>query len=706
MPELELPKPGEVEEVDPAAPTVKRAVALAVVAVTFFGAIVAFLRTVAANDEDNRAREAARASVVGMGAEVDAVGAGLTQYRAYLASEQLEQAQLLDAGRARGVPAGDPRAAVYEGSSARAAEVRAVLRARTGFPVEDTSATADEAALAASAAERVVVPETHRLRAQTLATESSDYGSKADAYVAVLTLLAASLFLFGLSLTVSGRGRSVLLGVGACLSVVGVVATVWIALRPVRTVSVAAIDAAARAQAALVAGSEEEAIALATEALALAPEFPAALGIRASAVFGAGSTQTGSGFASISSPEAIERSTRDLERAIEVGGGNDVSIVGNLGFQYFLLGRYGDAARLTRKAIDLNERDPALWFNLGVVEIARGDERAARDAYTKGLAAAAERDPLTREQVVSAALVDLGILLDSVDGVEEAAQEAKGRLAAFDARDAELDGEVPEGEVDAEIEDVELGSTGRALSATYRLVGLDAGTVLDNVWYYRSDPDRPFDQPPSMRDRFVVEDPDEVVTAVVNGDCPPPGEYRLEVYAGTTLLGAESLALVPGELGELTFEDQRAQGWSLCRPADWTSSLDEEFGGVLIESPDGSTAVGVQVLPSSPEFRSSDPDRIVTALVELLLTSGGGRPVSDVVDDELTGFALDGGFVALPAKTGFGRVPGATVAVTGSLGPDKVARIFFAVGPDEERVEQLLADVRPTLQFERVATGP
>src|SRR5436189_177716 len=67
----------------------------------------------------------------------------------------------------------------------------------------------NEADLASDIASRNRRPDQARLR-QTIGAElANDHGGKADSYVAVLTVLAVSLFLLGLSLTVEGRNKYV-----------------------------------------------------------------------------------------------------------------------------------------------------------------------------------------------------------------------------------------------------------------------------------------------------------------------------------------------------------------------------------------------------------------------------------------------------------------------------------------------------------------
>ncbi len=703
MPDVELETP-DIDDVDHDAPTFKRWLALTVVLVTLFGASVAYLQSSASNKEDNAAREAARASIDGLGRQVESSTEYRYNYRAFVESKLVEQRAQIDRSLQRAAPAGDPIATLYAASATRWEAIQKSTADLSPLIDDPRFGAAADPTLAKLADELDIPPTNARLTHSVQAAESNDYGSKADQYVAVLTLLAAALFLFGLSLTINGRGRFVLAGAGALLTVLSVGATMYVFVRPVHHVSVAAVDLAAHGSALTRQGQYDEGIDKLNQAIDDSPRFSDAYGLRAQAEFLRGSPQASLGFVSIVEPDALEASTEDLQKAYDLGDTNDISVVGDLGFQYFLQGDNAKASSLTHEALDLNDEQPELWFNLGLIDLARGRDESAANAYTNGLTRTDAVDAGSRQDLISAAFVDLGLLTDRLPDRADAAQVQKGRLAQYIARkDPDHGQDVPDSAPGATVTDFSADHDGVFVNDTYSTSSVDAGTPIENVWYYRTSSDQPFQQTVQLRQLVVADDPSSVFTTVSNGQCLPAGDYRLEVYAGSTLLGTDSLTVDASTLGDFVNEDERAQGFSLCRPTDWTSSFDDATASVFIVADDGTASVGIQVVPSSVEFRSGDPDAIVSGALQELFTSSGGTSEQGVQDDVLNGATPENAFVSLPAKTMFATLPDGTgAAFTVSFGPDGVLRSVLVLAKDLDAVQAIRDDMTSSLSFSRV----
>src|SRR4051794_23295145 len=233
MPEIEAPE----LELDDDAPTFRRRLALVVVLVTLFGAGLAYLHESNGNLEDNAARDAQIASIKGFGQQVGASTEIRFDYRVFVQTQLLERRQLIAVARKR--TSLDPaQASVYAGDSTRWSELRDAI-ARAGPVTDDTTAIADESNLQTARDEA-------RLSQQVFSNKANDYGNKADSYVAVLTVLAVALFLIGLSLTVSGRGRYLLALPGVAIAIVCVVWTAIITAGSITQISPNAIHQTAQ----------------------------------------------------------------------------------------------------------------------------------------------------------------------------------------------------------------------------------------------------------------------------------------------------------------------------------------------------------------------------------------------------------------------------------------------------------------------------
>lgn len=678
MPDVELQAP-EIDDVDERATPFKRMIALLVVTITLFGSVVAYLQTVDSNKEDRAAREAQRFSVTGLGAQVDASAAFQRAYSVYTQAELLDRQRVIAAGRQR-QSGGSERSELYALDAQRAAAVKAALEATS--PLVGDSEFSDENDPAFPnrfTAEVNVGPDEAGLRQQAQAELANDHGSKADTFVAILTTLAVALFLLGLSLTVEGRSRRLLVIPGVGIAIVCVLWTIVTVARDVPRTPERAIRAVAEGNKLVAQGDPEGAIEAFTRAIEERGDYAVAFGLRAEAEFLAGSAQTATDrFVSITDPENLARAIDDSEKAIELGAGDDVQTVGGLGFYHFLAGDFAAAARLTDDALDLNERLPVLWFNAGVIEVARGDEDTAEEYYDVGLELLAdEPDQFVRAGVLSGARVDLGIAREVADDVDDLAAAMEAKLVAAEVEQRLPDAGPPA--TGASMEDAVIEQNGIFLNFSATAEGLEEGDPVAAIWYFRQNDDQPFNQPANMNQFLAFSDDGTGLLGFTstNGLCIVPGEYRVEVFSGEELLATATTEVAPGTLGEQVDDRSEVLSVELCRPSDWTAQEDLDAGTFSMGNPDGDIAVSVGVFSVGAEILASG------GADELLRTTIAGAAgsfgtVDGPPEDDQVGNLFEAITVFATADDG------ASTSVSGEVGDDGVVRVVIASAPDFE----------------------
>ena len=233
--------------------------------------------------------------------------------------------------------------------------------------------------------------------------EASQFDQRAASYTAILAMTAIALYLFGLTLAVSGRLlRLGFLSVG--LGMLGV-ALLWmfqsLALPTPATNDEAAAEYAKGRAAQLTAfdsAGYQKAEAHYARAIELRPSFARAYRERAGVIVSGASPQR-TGFISIAPPEALERARRDLQAASALGL-EGMTIYGDLGFYGFVEGvQQADIALLnqsaenTRRAILIDPGEPVFRYNLAVALAAAGRFDEARSAYQEAVKTTLYLDP-------------------------------------------------------------------------------------------------------------------------------------------------------------------------------------------------------------------------------------------------------------------------------------------------------------------------
>ena len=234
----------------------------------------------------------------------------------------------------------------------------------------------DEPDVAAYEADLYVVNSTY-LTERFLATfeMSEAWGDKADTYVAHLTILAVTLFLYGLSVTLLGQVRWLFVVLGSLFALVTVVWVIAVYTRPISIPSEPAIRAYAEGVGRLHQESPEAAIVSFDQALALAPAYADAYFERGNAYFDL---------------EQLDQAAANYEMAVNAGRG-DISTIMELGRVYYFQGRLADALRLVQTELTLGPDHVVSYLDLGLVNLAAGQVEAAQGAFEQAMTLAGQQ---------------------------------------------------------------------------------------------------------------------------------------------------------------------------------------------------------------------------------------------------------------------------------------------------------------------------
>ncbi|MBX3029424.1 MAG: hypothetical protein KF809_04650 [Chloroflexi bacterium] len=602
---------------------------------TLLGAIVGYYQGVASDAGDRAAAEAR-----------DQALRALTEHQStnQWATTQVEQWTQVLEQRARAVMA--RQTATYWGGHGDAA-----LAARQTAEAAHRTALADRAArLTDLSADHPDGPDrdpdfplrfrasqgeqaARRVVLQDLANEANAHHSTVSAgHVAVLATIAIAAYLLGLSLVLDDRRSQRLfgvVGVGLLVAAGG-----WALANEVGTparpdpaqreaIATAYARASVTAATARTPAQWRAAEAAYRAVLELHPTLARARVGLASAVFAAASPQTGGGFTSVSSIDAIRDAAHELEVARDLGWETLITL-GDGGFYETLLalddpdgGHAAKALELTAAAVDRAPDLPVVRFNHAAALLVAGRIDAARATYLDGVALAmapgADGDPVLTEgqrwNVAAGALTDLELIAASLADdptIGPAIPEMRALVVAGlgDPITHTDPGTQPV------MSDLAVWALSSQLWWTARIDDFDADhDVMSVVWSYED---------PLVPGRHVLathSGPVRLGTETDAGSfyidaelprywqgrsyllgsaphrCVPDGTYQVEVYLNGRLATEPAVAVI--DLPELATVSRRDMQLLLCHPEDWLDDGQEDGSRASFRSPDGSMGMTV-----------------------------------------------------------------------------------------------------------------
>ncbi len=240
---------------------------------------------------------------------------------------------------------------------------------------------------------------------RTFVAASADaWNGKADGYVTVLTILAVTLFLYGLSTTIQGNLRFLFAIVGTLLLVVALVQVLQFTLGPVPGVPYDAIEAYARGETLWHKGQAEEAKAALDEALSSYGGYGSAYRMRGDILL----------------DEGDYAGAAQAYRQAIANGSDDVGTYWDMGWALYLAGDYTGSLQAGRRALQMDPRLLPVRMNAATALLAQGQVEAAMREYEAGLNMAVDPDlaiPLSWSRLYLRETVhDLDRLINALDG--------------------------------------------------------------------------------------------------------------------------------------------------------------------------------------------------------------------------------------------------------------------------------------------------
>ncbi len=352
----------------------KRLIAILIAVVTTLIALVGYLQSDAGARDDRANRDTKRYAMEALGRRVS--GDARVNYDYNSAYQAYYELDLLSVAAAN---VGDDQAA------ARYAALRDRVPALSPLLAEPYFDPATGALNVARYESEVYLVEitalTERFAAASAVKDAWD--GKSNTYIVHVTLLAVALFLYGLSTTVAGSATRLVFTITG--TAIALVAAGWAGVTYAQPVvdlrdcttsgGTAAIDAYAQGVGLAYQDEYEAAIARFDLALGCAPDYANAWVARAEARAALGD---------------YAAAITDYETAQSTGS-TAAYVAGDLGWLYYLTGRFDDATAMNRRALAVSPDELWIQFDLGLSLLAAGQTAAAQAEYQAGMDLAAQQ---------------------------------------------------------------------------------------------------------------------------------------------------------------------------------------------------------------------------------------------------------------------------------------------------------------------------
>ena len=411
-------------------------------------------------------------------------------------------------------------------------------------------------------AEHEYEPSFWQQRREAATAQGNDWNNKASAYVTVLTLLAVSLFLFGLATTIGGRVRGAFVMLGILIALVGLAWTTITALLPVTVRPEAAIQSFARGHSDLYHASllrgwgyVDQALPLFQSgideldaALKADPNYPDAFDERAAAYLQAGEQQL---FERKDASQFLNYAIEDYQAAFAKGS-TELTTLWNLGYAYYLLGNHPEALKWTDRAIAQAPLQVGLYLNRAVALVGLGQKAEAFAAVDAGFEQAARQPISSANYYFRQSIYDLTELLKAWPNADLAdlLKDIKQKYVSLRYRHS-----TPVKSIGAKITKVAFGA---ALDAQNNLTGIadsfpaGAERVYVGIDYTGIQPGSELEALVYVDDRedetlTVLEKSSlqesgaawlRIITPFINAGGLAPGHYRVDIHVEGELLAS------------------------------------------------------------------------------------------------------------------------------------------------------------------------
>ncbi|MFF4434795.1 tetratricopeptide repeat protein [Streptomyces sp. NPDC001513] len=584
-------------DVEPVDTRFKKWLALGVALIALFGSVLGYAASHAGTREDESAREAQKNATLTMSQQSEALAEYYHYLGGFIAVTAVKQRKEIAEARAGllAMPGEVDNVAHWEEAYTRLKDLSPARQKETG-PKTSVSAWADASVKSTLAG----------LRQQASRQLAADWGNKSTAYIGGITLLAIALALLGLSATITPRARPLFCWPAAAIALVTLVGFVIVLTRPVTHASEAAMKNVVSGDRFLAAGDYQRAVDAYTSAIRSDGEYAAAYQRRAGAR--ALLESPGSRYVTnVMSRKVREANVADLNRAMEFGDKSFVNLL-NQGANYFHLQDYGKAEALSRQAISLNGNLPLPQVNVALALAGQGEAERAEKELRRATALFEKRSRPERMELYSSVrtvLETLGRkrrnLVNHLQGVLVASEGGSMVHARTPAEDAA-------------VSHVDLGVRGSLIQVKMKYQSIPKNALVSRIFYFRKDRHSDWRERRDLAtfEPFLGSSEGTFIWKPVEMQCPPGGEYRVDVYVNARRLASDE-AVSRAELGNLASHYDPVGAYTLCLPSDWRLATNNA-GRVEIVSPNGGQQLKIQVVPLPlPIERGEDTSTVVLA---------------------------------------------------------------------------------------------